>query len=154
MTWRGYFVIEDLGLSVLQRQTLVDALRASGPVEHPQPAYLNHWRTRLDEQAAIFEADFSENALTVDAFKMRLGAIFDTDPANIDHRAQLVTFVVRPTSVVTFSRSGTDYLRMALFGGSGATWEESHVEVLAYLMANQEEWTAVGILSNASIFCR
>lgn len=88
----------------------------------------------------IFEARFNENVLTVDEFKFRLGAIFGVDPATIDHRLQSVTFDSRSTPVATFSHSGTDYLRMALFGGPGATWEQSRIEVLAYLAANRAEW--------------
>jgi hypothetical protein len=140
MTWRGYFAIEDLNLSAGQRQTLVGVLRQLGPARHPQPAHLCHWRTRLDGQAAFFEAAFNEDNLTVTAFKARLAAIFGVDPATIDHSTQSVTFAIRPTPVVTFSRGGTDYLRMAPFGGPGATWDESRVEVLAYLAANRSEW--------------
>ena len=39
-----------------------------------------------------------------------------------------------------FSRSGTDYLRFALFGGISASWTESGDECRAYLKANIEDW--------------
>ena len=140
MTWHGYFAIEDLGLNANQRQTLIDALRRLGPATDSQPARLCHWRMRLDDRAAIFEAAFNEDNLTVDAFKARLAAIFGVDPVTIDHRLQSVTFDSRPTPIATFSHSGTDYLRMALFGGPGATWEQGRIEVLAYLAVNRDEW--------------
>jgi hypothetical protein len=70
--WHGDFGIENLGLNDEQRRELVAALRNLGPDTHPQPACLCHWRTRLDNAAAIFEALFDEDMLTVDAFRARL----------------------------------------------------------------------------------
>ena len=140
MTWHGYFAIEDVGLNATQRQTLIDALKALGPKTARQPAYLCHWRVRLDGQAAIFEAAFDEDNLTVETFKARLGAIFGVDWETIGHEVQSITLAERPTPVITFSRNGTDYLRMALFGGPGATWAESGDECRAYLAAHRDEW--------------
>lgn len=140
MTWKGYFAVEDLNLSVAQRALLVDALKLLGPGTARQPAHLNHWRVALAGDKAIFEAAFNEAALTVDVFKQRLGAIFGVDPATIDHALSSVTFVDRPTPVVMFSHGGTDYLRFALFGGPGADWNQSRIEVLVYLAANRAEW--------------
>ena len=138
--WHGYFAIEDLNLAGTQRDTLIAALKALGPSTHPSPACLNHWRTRLDGDAAIFEALFDDAALTVDAFKARLGAIFDVDPATIDHTLNLFHFGDGDTPVAVFSRTGTDYLRMALFGGPHATWTESGDECRAYLALYSEQW--------------
>jgi len=83
--WHGYFGVEDLNLSTAQRQVLIGELRSLGPASDPQPARLCHWRTRLDGQAAIFEALFNENNLTVERFKQRLGSIFSVDPEDIEH---------------------------------------------------------------------
>ena len=134
--WHGYLAVENLNLNAAQRATLIDALRNLGPVSDPQPARLNHWRTRLDGEAAIFEALFNESNLTVDKFKQRLGAIFGVDPATIDDATQSTAF----GPVVTFSRGGTDYLRFLLFGGAGAAWMESGDECRGYLAANIAEW--------------
>ena len=138
--WHGYWGIENLGLNDAQRDTLVDVLRKLGPDTHPQPACLNHWRTRLDGDAAIFEALFNDDLLTVDAFKERLAAIFNIDPATIDHVLTIFHFGTGSTPVAVFSRNGTDYLRMALFGGPDATWMESGNEVRAYLATYSELW--------------
>ena len=138
-----YFGIENLALNDTQRGELVDALRKLGPLTHPSPACLCHWRTRLDGQAAIFEALFNEDVITVQAFKNRLGNIFEIDPDSIDHNVNLVTLDVLQTAVVTFGRNGTDYLRVAFFGYNGTdwpTWEQSNVETLAYLAANRDLW--------------
>ena len=131
--WHGYFGIENINLNAEQRQTLVTSLQTLGPTSHNQPCMLNHWRTRLDGEAVLFEALFDEDVLTVQAFKNYLTAIFGADA--IDHVTAGTT-----TPVVTFSKGGVDYLRVALFGGVGATWDESHDEVLAYLATNQVEW--------------
>ena len=141
--WHGYMGIENLNLSAGQRGTLVTALRALGPGSDPQPARLNHWRTRLDNDAAIFEALFDEDNLTVTKFKQRLGTIFGVSWVTIGSAVQNVTYVARQTQVVTFSRTGTDYLRVALFGGIGATWAESGIEVRGYLLANIAEWESL-----------
>lgn len=138
--WHGYFAVEDLNLNANQRATLVDALKVLGPASANQPAHLCHWRVALDGSKAIFEAAFSEATLTVDAFKQRLGVIFGVSWVTIGHSMSSVTFADRSTPIVVFSRTGTDYLRMALFGGPGATWDESRIEVLAYLAANLAEW--------------
>jgi hypothetical protein len=142
MAWHGYFGIENINLNATQRATLIDALRALGPASDPQPCCLCHWRTRLDGDAAIFEALFSDNALTVDAWKNRLGAIFGVDPATVDNDANILSFSGGSTPVVVFSRSGTNYIRVALFGGVGATWDESRVECRGYLALYSDQWEA------------
>jgi len=140
MNWHGYYAIEDINLNDAQRDTLIAVLKSLGPETHPSPACLNHWRTRLDGEAAIFEALFNDAMLTVDAFKERLGAIFSVDPATIDHDLTVYHFGDGDTPVAVFSRSGTNYLRMALLGGPDATWEESGDECRAYLALYVEQW--------------
>lgn len=138
-----YFGVENLALNAAQRKTLADELEALGPAADPQPARLCHWRTRLDGDAIIYEALFDEENLTVAKFKERLGAIFDIDPATIDHSTSDEIFNALQTAVVTFSRLGTDYLRAAFFGYDGVSWPawmESGDECRAYLIANTAEW--------------
>jgi hypothetical protein len=135
-----YLGIENLNLDTSQRQTLVDELKALGPGSDPQPARLCHWRTRLDGEAAIFEALFDEDNLTVAKFKDRLGTIFGVDPATIDHDTTIYHFADGDTPIVVFSRNGTDYLRFALYGGNGISWMESGDECRGYLKLNQTEW--------------
>jgi hypothetical protein len=135
-----YLGIENINLNATQRQTLIAELKALGPASDPQPARLCHWRTRLDNEAVILEALFNENNLTVARFKQRLGAIFSVDPATIDHATQQASFADGMTPVVTFSRSGTDYLRFAIFGGAGTAWMESGDECRGYLAVNRDEW--------------
>ena len=90
----------------------------------------------MDGDAAILEARWNKDNITVNKFKDYLGNIFGIDPATIDH--VITTPGVNVVSV--FSRSGTDYLRVAFFGGIDCTWEESRQAVLAYLRVNRELW--------------
>ncbi len=139
-TWHGYFGIEDLNLTTTQRATLIAALLNLGPVTSRRPPYLNHRRMRLDGKAAIFEALFNQDHLTIQVWKTRLAALFGVDPATVDHTVITRHFATGDTPVVTFSRGGTDYLRIALFGGIGAQWHDSGHECRAYLMANSAQW--------------
>lgn len=138
--WRGYYGLENINLNAEQKAILVQELENLGPSDNPQPAYLNHWRTRLDNEARFYEALFNEDNLTIAKMKQWLGAIFGIDPDTIDHSTTQQDYAGYGTPVVTFSRAGTDYLRMALFGGKSASWEESRQEVLGYLAANLAQW--------------
>ena len=144
--WHGYLAIEDINLSAAQRQELWDVLKARGMAnDGPNPQFRNHWRFSLDNQKGIFEALFDEDQLTVNQFKQWLGAIFGVDPVTIDNANSQQTFDTLPTPIVTFSRSGTNYIRFAAFAGVGATWAQSRREVLAYLALNQTEWEEPGL---------
>ncbi len=137
-----YLGIENLALTPPQKAILVAELRALGATYpcSPSVACVNHWRTRLDGEAVIFEALFDEDNLTVVKFKQRLGAIFGADPDTIDHVTVIRSFAGGSTPVVTFSRGGTDYLRFALFGGQGASWTASGDECRGYLALYRDEW--------------
>jgi hypothetical protein len=134
--WHGYFGIENLNLNENQRDLLVAALQDLGQNDSPFPQYRNHRRVRLDGQATIFEALWDSDTLLPGRIKIYLGNIFGIDPEGIDHE------LTSPGDnlVATFSRGGTDYLRMALFGGLGSTWQESRLAALAYLAANRNLW--------------
>ena len=151
--WRGYMAVEDLNLDTTQRHTLIAFLRILGPTAHFLSDHFNHWRTRTDGRAVIFEAQFNADRISVDAFKTRLAAVFDINPDTIDHASASHTFNTIPTPIVTFSRSGTaplghlpsaagtDYIRVALFGGLTSTWLESARETITYLANNRAAWT-------------
>ena len=142
--WHGYFGIENLGLDEAQRAVIVEELRSLGPEWDRQPARLNHWRTRLDGQAAIFEALWEKDTISVEAFKKRLAALFGISWVTIGSSVLLVNWAGRDSAVVTFSRSGVDYLRVVFFGYAGGedwpTWMESGDEARGYLAANAGEW--------------
>ena len=133
--WHGYIGIENVGLNDTQRDTFIDALKELGPDSHPSPACLCHWRTRIDGQAAIFEAMFNEDNLTVQSFKDKLGNIFEIDPETITHSTEQTQY----GPVVTFTYT-VDRLKLLVFGGTDATWMESGDACRAFLAANIAEW--------------
>lgn len=140
-TWHGYFGIQDLNLTSQQRQTLLAELMTLGPAEDPQPAMLVHWRTNLDNTAAIFEAAFNEDNLTIAKFKQRLATIFGVDVADIDHTVTNQSFSPGLTTpIVTISYQAENKIRVALFAGVGANWEESRTETQAFILANAADW--------------
>ena len=116
-------------------QTGGDTIQLTRYFHSNQPSMMNHWRVRLDKQAAIFVALFNEDNLTRDAFRNRLATIFGVDPATITDVLQNTQY----GPLVTFSHSG-DKLRFLLFGGINATWQESGDACRAYFAANMAEW--------------
>lgn len=130
-----YIGVEILSMTALQKQTLVDAFKALGPKSDPQPARLCHWRIRLDGNAAIFEANFGDNEVTIDAVKQYLGTAFAIDPATITHAVTQTVY----GPVVTLTRT-VDRLRLVQFGGVSPTWAESGDACRAYLAANAAAW--------------
>lgn len=138
MTWHGYFGIENVGMNNAQRGELVQALRKIGRQGGDSPAKINHWRVRLDNDAAIFEAEFADDELSVNSVKKYLGAVFGISWTTIAANTQQTQY----GPLVTFSRNNTDYLRMILFGGIGAEWSESGDKCRAYLAANRAAWEA------------
>ena len=132
---RFYIGIENLGLTVTQRNTLVDELQRLGSQDYPNPCLNNHWRVRLDLQAVIFEAFFEEELWTIEQIKQRLATIFGINVSLITHT--ITSTVYGP--VVTFTRT-VARLRMVVFGGTSATYDESHSAVLDYLAVNKTAW--------------
>ena len=131
--WHGYAGIEDLGLTVAQRQTLVDALEQLSANGHPQPSHRNHWRVRLDNKAVIFEAEFNGEDWTVETIKTRLANIFSIAPGQINH--VITSSAYGP--VVTFRYPGsTSKLRMIAFAGINSTWVQSRQAAVSYLFDN------------------
>lgn len=131
-----YFGIESLSLTAPQRQTLVAALRALGKQADPQPCRINHWRPRLDNLAAIFEAEFAASEIAADAFRQYIAAVFGVPVAQVT----AATASTQYGPVVTLRYNSIDRLRAILFGGVGASWETSRQAALAYLAANTVEW--------------
>lgn len=139
--WHGYFGIENVNLSTAQRATLVSALKKLGSApDDRQPAWLNHWRTRPDNQAVIYEALWNSSNISIQSVKNRLGVMFGVSPSLIDHSTQTQSFAGYTTQIATFGYGGTNYLRMAVFGGVSSTWIASRVECIGYIIANLSEW--------------
>lgn len=135
-----YFGIENIALTAPQKQTLVSALQALGPISDPQPAELMHWRVRLDNDAVIFRARFQDNDLTTNNLRQFLANTFGVALAQISASTGSVTFLSRPSPVVTMTFAAVARMRFVLFGGLAATTQQSNAEVVAYLIANAVAW--------------
>lgn len=135
-----YCGLENIALTAPQKQTLIDALSALGPGTSSSPARLNHRRVRLDNDAVIFEALFGDSDLTTANLRQYLANVFGVAVGQISAATVQQTFSVLPTPIVTLTFSAVARIRVALFGGTAATHEESRVEVLAYLAANAAAW--------------
>lgn len=136
--WHGYLAVEDLALTSDQRAAIVSAFRALGPTrqETDWPPFLNQLRVNIDSSKAIFEARFNQAHLTTENVVQFLADAAGANPANI---TPVVTQTARGP-LLTLSAGGTPQMRMLLFAGVNATWEESRQQVLAYLAANPDEW--------------
>lgn len=141
MNWHGYILIEDLAMTAPQRTTLWAELQALGIAPtSPQPAQRNHWRIRLDGDAILFEALFDDTNFTIANLKARLASIFSVDVGDISHVLNSTTYDTIPTPDVEFSYLATPRVGMWLFGDLSATWEQSRLEVLAFLATNSAAW--------------
>jgi hypothetical protein len=137
MTKHLYFYLEDLSLTTIQRNTLINAVRNYGEENNSVfPHRKMQVRTRLDGKAAIFEAVFQDNQLTAEHFQQILAGIFGVPAANITFT---ITVPVYGT-LVTYSYNTTPRLRFGVFGGINATWEQSRATAHTYLLANQAAW--------------
>lgn len=138
--WIGYFYIEDLGLTLSQRQTIVDVLKAWGlRNDSIYPNLRNHWAIRPDGMAVIYEGSLDADKLTVLWFREKLADIFSVLVSKIT--ATTVSTIYGP--VATFKYLTVNKLRMGIFGGVSATWEESHEAALLYLSDYKDLWGGV-----------
>jgi len=123
-------------MTVGQRQTLIDALRALVPERDEQPAWRIHLRLRLDSQATIVEARWQDAHITDASIRRYLAQAFGVAEGTVTSAATTNAF----GRVLTLTHSAVQRVRFLLFGGIGATWEQSRQAVLAYLAANLAQW--------------
>jgi hypothetical protein len=135
-----YIGTENIALTAPQKATLATALQALGPVSHPQPSELMHWRTRLDGNAVIFRALFQDSDLTVANLRQFIANVFSVPVAQVTATNSSTTFKTLPSPVITMTFQAIDRMRFVLFGGLAATTQQSNDEVVAYLIANAVAW--------------
>jgi hypothetical protein len=133
---RVYIGLENIALTAPQKATVVAALRGLGKQSDNQPSHINHMRVRLDNNAAIFEAEFDDSELTIANFKQLLANAFGVAVGTITNANTTNAYGL----VVTLAQAGTDRMRALLFGGAGATLAASRAAVQAYLAANAAAW--------------
>ena len=132
-----YFYIESIDLTLAQRQTLVDVLKAWGlRNDSIYPNERNHWAVRPDNLAVIFEAVFDADNLTVLWFRTKLAQIFGVLLTKIT----ATTFTNQYGTGANFSYNSVVKMRLGIFGGINATWDESHEAALMFLSDFKELW--------------
>ncbi len=137
--WRGYFYIEDLGLTAQQRQTLVDTFKAWGLRNvSAQPHERNHWHVRPDGKAVIFEAVFDADNMTVLWVRTKLAEIFSVSLASVT--ATTTTTEYGP--LLTFRYNSVDRLRLGIFAGLAGSWLQSRAAAAHFLADNFTGWNS------------
>ena len=133
-----YFFMENTGLNETQRTTLVDWFKTFGRADNsPFPNLRMHTRVRLDNEAVIFESVLNEDWLTVEFLTNKLADVFSVDPGTITVDTSSNIY----GTLADFQRpAGTSRMRIGVFGGINATWEESRLATVAYLSAFSEQW--------------
>lgn len=132
-----YFYIEDLNLTVAQRNELIRRLQLIGRRDNDDnPKNRNHWRIRLDNKAAIFEAWFDENHLTVTAIKNVLADIYSISASLISHSVVSTSY----GPAVTYSYNSVARVRFGVFNGVSASYKDSQASARAYLKENASAW--------------
>ena len=132
-----YFYVENLNLTAPQQATLVAQLQALGQRNADNnPRMRNHWRTRLDGQAAIFEAWWDSSQLTAVAMRNRLASIFSVSQASITYATTQPVY----GSLVTYTYASVDRLRLGVFAGANASYKDSQAAALQYLADNAAGW--------------
>jgi hypothetical protein len=137
MEWQGYFYIENLGLTDLQSQILVEALKSWGLRNNAlNPRDRNHWRVRIDGKAVIFEAVFNADLLTPASVKTMLANIFGISE-------NLVSFTTNQNAygeVAVFRYNNVDRLRLGVFGGRQAGYLQSQVAAQQFITNFSSDW--------------
>ena len=136
MPWHGYVGVQNLNLDQDQKLALIQAIRELGPENHPQPCMMMQVVVLPDNERAIFEALFGDNALSVESLKTYLANIFSINPDNIGHDINVQSFSGEyRTPVITLSYNDTDYIRVALFGGKSGSTRQSKIEAWFYIIS-------------------
>jgi hypothetical protein len=124
-----YFYVEILSATPAQRDTLVAQLQTLGQRNaDANPRYRNHWRIRLDNLAAIFEAMWDDSQLTAVAIRNRLAAIFGVANTSITYATTQTAY----GPVITYTYASVARLRLGVFAGPVAARQ--------YLADNAAAW--------------
>lgn len=132
----AYIGIEALTMTAALKQTLVQALKALGRQDGPQPCRINHSRTRPDNNALILEAEWNEDEVTAAALARRLETLYGLAAGAVSQAVTQTPY----GPMVTFKTGTTNRLRLVVFGGLEADWPTSREACLAYLAANRAAW--------------
>jgi hypothetical protein len=132
--WHGYIALERVDMAAGDFTTFLNYAKAQGQQYRSVPHRLVHWRT-INADKVVIEAEWGNGEMSVAHCDDWLGAILDVATGDIGHANSSVTYVTKATPVTLFSHGGTDYFRLRILGDSDATWEQSRVESVGYLLA-------------------
>jgi hypothetical protein len=137
MECQGYFYIENLGLNAQQKQTLVAYLHGLGLWnDADNPRDRNHWAVRPDGEALIFEAVFDTDHLTVDSLRTRLANIFNVS----ENLLGVSTSQNKYGDLVVFRYNNVDRLRLGVFAGRQAGYQESQLAASQFKVDFAGQW--------------
>jgi len=141
--WRGYFAVIRKNVGIGNWSALIALFEAMGQHDSPFPMNNNHWRTRLDGDAVIYESNFDASEVTVAEFKALLAAEFGVPVEDILDTQSSESYAGHTTQVWTFwypdLDAGHDRFRVERFG-NGGTWPVSREECVGYLIQYAAEW--------------
>lgn len=141
--WHGYIAGQDIALQAGEKAIIWNLLNTYGQDDSsPQPARRLVWRDNLAGDKRIIEAVFNPDMLAISQFRPALADALGLAPADIDVNTAQNKYVMLPTNIVTFKYEPktTNRFRLALFGGTSATWAQSLVEVIGYMLTDIEDW--------------
>jgi hypothetical protein len=140
MNWHGYFVVKRQTIGAGNWAALQTVFENMGTLDSRFPCYNNHRRTRLDEDAVIYESRFNTEEVSVVAFKQLLADEFGVPVENIQSEIDSVSYAGGSTAVWQFLYSDVERFKVERFGDGGSNWQQSGDECRGYLALYQEEW--------------
>ena len=148
--WRGYFCCKRLNIGIgnwTQLKGIFEGMGTQKETDEPSdspvsnfPAYINHWRERLDGDAVIYESQFEPGEVSGLKFRQLLADEFGVDIQDIDQEITQDDYAGYGTTVWTYSYGVLERFIVRRFGGGPATWEQSRLETLGYLKLYAAEW--------------
>lgn len=140
--WNGYILFEKTAnLNQANFNALTAAFRAIEPVDPLLPADVMATRRKPDNSAEVFECKFDPAAVEVESFKQFMSDLFEVPVENVgDEILEDVSYSGLPDTESRrwgFDYLGVQRLQVVRFG-RGGTWQQSQLEALAYITA--DEW--------------
>lgn len=138
--WHGYFVIERQNIGITNWNALIALFEAMGTAGSRMPAHNNHWRTRLDGDAVIYESRFDTEEVSIAAFKQLLADEFNVPIEDIQSEPSSASYAGGMTTAWQFLYNAIERFKAERFGDGVSVWTESGDECRGYLATNREEW--------------
>jgi len=134
-----YFLIIS-HLTTAQTAGLLDKYSTITVADDPphNPCNAMHWRTRLDGQAALYEAFFNEAAVNPNGNRGRLVSAAGMTPNKINTATNDGAY--GPEQHFTHKDTDAALMDVIILGGDSTNWEESRQATLSYLADNSVEW--------------